>query len=116
MDSEPSLLHVDDSVSLEPPSSPSSLAANSVEPEGESSQALPKNGVCPVKHYFMNGSNVVEPTQKKPGHTSINAKVESVLENKRQKSLQIMAVRDYCQKLFEFQEITIRKFKYVRRK
>ena len=44
------------------------------------------------------------------GHT-INAKVESVKDNKKEKSLNYLAVRDYCQKLFEFQEITIRKFK-----
>ncbi|CAG2160726.1 unnamed protein product [Oppiella nova] len=39
------------------------------------------------------------------------AKVETVSENKKEKSLDYMSVRNYCQNLFEFQTITIRKFK-----
>lgn len=41
----------------------------------------------------------------------INVKVESVEESKKRNSLNFMKVRDYCSSLFEFQEITIRKFK-----
>jgi hypothetical protein len=41
------------------------------------------------------------------------AKVETVSENKKEKSLDYMSVRNYCQNLFEFQTITIRKFKSV---
>ncbi|RWS26558.1 uncharacterized protein B4U80_09098 [Leptotrombidium deliense] len=43
--------------------------------------------------------------------SKIIAKVESVQENKKEKSLNYMDVRNYCSHLFEFQEITIRKFK-----
>ena len=45
---------------------------------------------------------------KKP---SFIAKVETVKDNKKERSLNHMKVREYCEKLFEFQEITIRKFK-----
>lgn len=41
----------------------------------------------------------------------INVKVESVEESKKKNSLNFLRVRDYCSRLFEFQEITIRKFK-----
>ncbi|XP_015793402.1 microprocessor complex subunit DGCR8-like [Tetranychus urticae] len=41
----------------------------------------------------------------------ILAKVESVQEAKKEKSLDFLAIRDYCSKVFTFQEITIRKFK-----
>ena len=41
----------------------------------------------------------------------INVKVESVEESKKRNSLDFLKVREYCAKLFEFQEITIRKFK-----
>ncbi|RWS16937.1 uncharacterized protein B4U79_05766 [Dinothrombium tinctorium] len=43
--------------------------------------------------------------------SKIIAKVESVQDNKKEKSLNYMDVRNYCKQLFEFQEITIRKFK-----
>ncbi|KAI1293581.1 Microprocessor complex subunit DGCR8 [Halotydeus destructor] len=46
------------------------------------------------------------PMMSKP----IPAKVESIKESK-QKCLTPIQVQDYCRKLFEFQEITIRKFK-----
>lgn len=42
---------------------------------------------------------------------NINVKVQSVEESKKQNSLDYLAVRNYCQKVFEFQEIKIRKFK-----
>ena len=42
---------------------------------------------------------------------SFIAKVETVKDNKKERSLNYMKVRGYCEKLFEFQEITIRKFK-----
>ncbi|XP_054166715.1 microprocessor complex subunit DGCR8-like [Oppia nitens] len=44
-------------------------------------------------------------------NNTLLAKVETVSENKKEKSLDYMSIRNYCQKLFEFQTITIRKFK-----
>jgi microprocessor complex subunit DGCR8 len=41
----------------------------------------------------------------------MNVKVESVEESKKKNSLPYLQVREYCSKLFEFQEIIIRKFK-----
>jgi len=38
-------------------------------------------------------------------------RVESVQESKKKNSLNFMSVRDYCSRLFEFQEVKIRKFK-----
>ena len=46
-----------------------------------------------------------------PSQTAIVAKVKSVQQTKKEKSLDYMAVREYCSKVFDFQEITIRKFK-----
>ena len=42
---------------------------------------------------------------------SLLARVETVRDNKKERSLDYMSVRNYCQNLFEFQTITIRKFK-----
>jgi microprocessor complex subunit DGCR8 len=42
---------------------------------------------------------------------SFSAKVETIKENKKERSLNGLQVRDYCSNVFEFQEITIRKFK-----
>ncbi|XP_074601554.1 microprocessor complex subunit partner of drosha isoform X2 [Brevipalpus obovatus] len=39
------------------------------------------------------------------------AKVESVQEATREKSLDHLSIREYCKKVFEFEDITIRKFK-----
>lgn len=39
------------------------------------------------------------------------AKVESVQESQKEHSLEPMAVREYCGKLFEFQTLTVRRFK-----
>ena len=47
-------------------------------------------------------------SNKKP---SFIAKVETVKDNKKERSLNYTKVREYCENLFEFQEITIRKFK-----
>uniref|UniRef100_T1J2M6 DRBM domain-containing protein n=1 Tax=Strigamia maritima TaxID=126957 RepID=T1J2M6_STRMM len=40
-----------------------------------------------------------------------NAKIETVIDNNKEKSLAYLQVREYCQKLFEFQTITVRRFK-----
>lgn len=56
-------------------------------------------------------------TESNPAVKSLNqkpsfiAKVETVKDNKKERSLSYTKVREYCEKLFEFQEITIRKFK-----
>ena len=55
-----------------------------------------------------NGPQQQQSNSKKP---SFIAKVETVKDNKKERSLNYTKVREYCVNLFEFQEITIRKFK-----
>lgn len=109
----------------------SSLGTSNLDDQNSPVNTDISNGHCPFKEpksndtrkdtlnlpissmYHENnlGSTVELNCQSKSGHTSIIAKVESVKENNKLKLLNFMSVRDYCQKLFEFQEITIRKFK-----
>ena len=42
---------------------------------------------------------------------AFSAKVETVKANKKERSLNYLQLREYCGEVFEFQEITIRKFK-----
>ena len=39
------------------------------------------------------------------------AKVETLKNNKKEKSLDYLSLRGYCENLFEFKNVTIRKFK-----
>lgn len=39
------------------------------------------------------------------------AKVETLAANKKEKSVDYSLLREYCQKLFEFKQVTIRKFR-----
>ncbi|XP_015793480.1 microprocessor complex subunit DGCR8 [Tetranychus urticae] len=57
-------------------------------------------------------SNEVEETHNESNsQLPILGKVESVAEAKKEKSLDFLAIRDYCSNVFEFEEITVRKFK-----
>lgn len=40
------------------------------------------------------------------------AKVETLAANKKEKSVDFSLLREYCQNLFEFKLVTIRKFRY----
>ena len=51
-----------------------------------------------------------EETLRESGLAPI-AKVQTLEESKREKSLDFVAVREYCGNLFEFKTVTIQKFK-----
>lgn len=40
-----------------------------------------------------------------------SAKIETVQENTREKSIDFLQLREYCQRLFEFQKITVKRFR-----
>lgn len=52
------------------------------------------------------------PSKEMPNVTAI-AKVETLAENKKEKSLNHLQVREYCKRLFQFETIAVKKFTLV---
>ncbi|CAN8016576.1 unnamed protein product [Ixodes persulcatus] len=66
---------------------------------------------CPIANGIPEGAEV---SSDKPAELAARvpaAKVESVKESQKERSLDFMAVREYCQGLFDFQTIQLKKFK-----